>query len=229
MRLLLIEDDSAVAESVCAGLAMHRFDVHHAPTLAEGQRMLSSEVYSALLLDITLPDGNGLDFASRLRTAGFNIPILMLTAKGSVDDRVSGLRHGADDYLCKPFDVEELAERVNAILRRTHGMDRHVLQYADVRMDLVTRKVQRQEIEVTLSAREAELLAFFLRHPEQTLTRERMLKEVWGDEAEDDSNVLNVYVNYLRNKIEAGVHKRLIHTIRGIGYVLSLQEPDELN
>ena len=227
LPLLLIEDDRAVMEAVKTGLAARKMQVQHAPNLAEGSRMIARNAFSAIILDLTLPDGSGLDFARRLRAEGADVPILMLTAKGSVSDRISGLQHGADDYLCKPFDVEELIERIHAILRRSQGADRHVLQYADVKMDLVTRKVQRQEIQVVLSAREAELLAYFLRHPGQTLSRERVLQEVWGDEADDESNVLNVYVNYLRIKLEAGVYARLIHTVRGVGYVLSTREPDE--
>ena len=216
-----------MAETVRAGLALRQIAVRHATTLSDGQRMLSRGQYAALILDLTLPDGDGLDFAAALRTAGNDIPILMLTSKSSVPDRITGFKRGADDYLCKPFEVEELAERLQAILRRTHGPDRHVLQYADVRLDLATHKVQPQEIHVVLSAREAELLAYFMRHPQEALPRARVLREVWGDEAEDDSNVLNVYVNYLRNKIEAHIHPRLIHTVRGVGYILSTEEPDE--
>lgn len=227
LRVLLIEDDPVVTRIVADGLATQQLTVQSAPTLAVGARLLASQRFDAVILDITLPDGNGLDFASAMRSAGNDVPILMLTARGSVVDRVSGFRHGADDYLCKPFDMEELSARLHAILRRARSGERHLLRYADVQLELITRTVRRGDIEVTLSAREAELLAYLMRHAEEALLRERILQEVWGEEAEDDSNVLNVYVNYLRNKIEAGTHPRVIHTVRGVGYMLSQKEPDE--
>jgi len=152
----------------------------------------------------------------------------MLTAKNAVADRIDGFRHGADDYLCKPFDVSELVARLFAIMRRTHPARRHVIGYADVELDLVTRTARRGDTKVTLSAREAELLAYLIRHSEESLTRDSILHEVWGQEAEDDSNVLNVYINYLRNKIDSNPAERLVHTVRGVGYMLSRREPDEL-
>jgi DNA-binding response OmpR family regulator len=152
----------------------------------------------------------------------------MLTARDTVLERVEGFRQGADDYLCKPFNVEELAARLQAICRRSRPLNRYVLQYSDVELDLITRLVRRNKISQTLSAREAELLAYFMRHPEEPLAREQILEQVWGDEAEDDSNVLNVYVNYLRNKIEAALYPRIIHTVRGLGYILSDKAPEEV-
>ena len=228
MRVLLIEDDQSVAETIVDGLTSRQFAVRHAPSLADGQRMLIDHPFDLLILDLTLPDGSGLELSAALRRAGHELPILMLTAKDSVDDRVSGFRHGADDYLCKPFDLDELVARILAIVRRTHGGQRSVLGYADVRLELVTRTMTRKTTSVVLSAREAELLAYLIRHHDEVLPRDRILQEVWGDEAEGDSNVLNVYINYLRNKIEAGLHPRIIHTIRGVGYAMSLRDPDEL-
>lgn len=228
IRLLLIEDDPGVAGTVREGLTARRFLVSCATTLAAGRRVLSSRRFDAVVLDLTLPDGNGLDLAAELRSADADLPLLMLTAKDSIPDRVAGFSHGADDYLCKPFDVEELAARLFAILRRAHSGERHILRYRDLHLQLVTHTVRRKEITVTLSARETELLAFLMRHAEEVLPRDRVLREVWGDDAEADSNVLNVYVNYLRNKTEAGLHPRLIHTVRRIGYMLSEKEPEEL-
>mgnify|MGYP001581185929 FL=1 len=227
IRVLLIEDDAAVARSVVEGLARRKCAVEHAPTLVLGKRALAKGNPDAVILDLTLPDGSGLDLADGLRAAGNQTPILMLTARDAVSDRVAGFRHGADDYLCKPFDIDELFARLEAIVRRTKGREPHVLQYGGVRLDLVTHTVERGELTAVLSAREAELLAYLLRHSEQTLSRERILQQVWGVWTEDDSNVVNVYVNYLRNKIERGALPRIIHTIRGVGYVLSEREPDE--
>ncbi len=226
-RILCIEDDEGVATVVRTGLNERGFRVDYEATLAEGRRRLEARKYEAIILDLVLPDGNGLDFAASLRQRGNEIPILMLTAQDAVQDRVSGLQHGADDYLCKPFDIEELAARLSAILRRTSAAERHLLKYADVELDLITRTVRRGTISTVLSVREAELLAYLLRHPEEVLHRDRILGDVWGDEAEGDSNVLNVYINYLRNKLEQGGRAKLVHTVRGKGYVLRIGDLDD--
>lgn len=231
MEVLLIEDDADVAETVRDGLGTRGFSVQHAADLSTGVALLSASRFDVVILDLTLPDGDGLNLASSLRSAGNEVPILMLTARDSVPDRVVGFRGGADDYLCKPFDVDELVARLHAILRRARAGARHVLQYADLQLDLLTRTVRRKDIQAALSDREVELLAYLMRHPEEVLQRDRVLEEVWGDEAEDDSNVLNVYVNYLRNKIDPPRRTgapRLIHTVRGIGYMLYQKDPHEL-
>lgn len=227
-RVIVIEDDVEVASVIKERLAGGGYSVMHAATIEAGRSALSSAEWDVIVLDLMLPDGSGLDLAKQLRERGDETPILMLTARDTVDQRVEGFRHGADDYLCKPFDVDELAARLEAIVRRAKSADRHKLSYADIELDLITRRVQRGDTELTLSAREAELLAFLMRHPEEVLQRERILQQVWGDEAEDDSNVLNVYINYLRNKVEGCRHERVIHTVRGAGYMLSELEPDAL-
>ena len=162
-----------------------------------------------------------------MRGSGLEVPILILTARTAVDARLEGFRHGADDYVCKPFAVAELEARIHAILRRSGRRSPHLLSYADLRLDLVRRVAQRGALRANLSAREAELLAYFMRGAEKTLPRERILEEVWGGDAEDDSNVLNVYVNYLRNKLEQGGSLPLIHTVRGVGYMFSTTDPDQ--
>lgn len=227
-RVIVIEDDAEVAVVIRDRLVAFGFSVAHAPTLGAGRLMLAEREWDVIVLDLMLPDGSGLDLAKSLRAAGNETPILMLTARDTVHERVEGFRHGADDYLCKPFDVDELAARLDAIVRRAKTADRHKLHYADIELDLLTRTMTRAGSELTLSSREAELLAFLMRHPEEVLSRDRILREVWGDEAEDDSNVLNVYVNYLRNKVEGCLHSRVIHTVRGAGYVLSDLDPDVL-
>lgn len=229
VNLLLVEDDHSVAHTVCEGLDSFGYHINHATNIAEANNLLKSKRYDAMILDLTLPDGDGLEFSSTLRATGINLPILMLTARDSVPDRLAGFDHGADDYLGKPFDIDELAARVRALLRRVQGSERHVLYYEDLKLDLLTRTVHRRDIHTVLSDREAALLAYFLQHPEEILTRERILNEVWGDEVEEDSNVLNVFINLLRNKIESTKYQRLIHAIRGVGYQLSIKEPEELS
>jgi DNA-binding response OmpR family regulator len=226
-RLLLVEDDLDVVRTILDGLDSTQFSVDHCPTLAAGYRALTGRKYDALILDLGLPDGSGLKLADRLRSAGSELPIIVLTAKTSVDERVNGFEHGADDYLCKPFSVTELSARVQALLRRSRAARRHVLTYRGIELDLLKRLVKRGERQASLSAREVDLLAYLILHAEETIPRERILEDVWGEEGEDDTNVLNVYVNYLRNKLEGGSLPRLIHTIRGIGYLLSESDPDQ--
>ncbi len=226
-QILLVEDDAGASNAVKDALGAHGFSVAQAPTFSAGRKLIAASGFDAIILDLTLPDGDGLEFARRLRSEHNEIPILMLTARNAVFDRVAGFKEGADDYLCKPFDTSELVARLAAILRRTKAQ-RHVLRYADVELDLITRIVRRGTRQATLSIREGDLLAYLMRHPEEVLHRERILEHVWGDEAEEDSNVLNVYVNYLRNKLEGSTHSRLVHTVRGTGYILSEREPETM-
>ncbi len=166
-----------------------------------------------------LPGLDGLEVAQRLRAAGDNVPILMLTARDAVADRVKGLETGADDYLVKPFAPEELVARVKALLRRNQEEQHEVLRYADVELDTGTRVAHRGAREMELSPTEYELLTLFMRRPRQVLTREIILDRVWGLDFEGSSNVMEVYVGYLRTKLEAEGEPRLIHTVRGVGYV----------
>jgi DNA-binding response OmpR family regulator len=227
-RILLVEDEHEVARSVLDALSSRGLSVIHAPSLTVARQILDSQTFDLAILDLNLPDGSGLDLTQPLRAVCRDIPILVLTARSGVADRVRGLSGGADDYVCKPFAPEELTARVEALLRRARSSRTHVLSYADLELDLLTRRMRHAGTEEVLSARETELLAYFLRHPEQALSRERLLEAVWRDEAEDDSNVLNVYVNYLRNKTEKTGGPRLLHTVRGVGYMLSRKEPEEL-
>jgi two-component system response regulator MprA len=172
-----------------------------------------------VVLDIMLPGLDGLEVAQRLRTAGDNVPILMLTARDAVADRVKGLETGADDYLVKPFAPEELVARVKALLRRSQEEQHEMLRYADVELDTGTRIAHRGAREIELSPTEYELLLLFMKRPRQVLTREIILDRVWGMDFEGSSNVMEVYVGYLRTKLEAEGEPRLIHTVRGVGYV----------
>jgi len=225
-RILLVDDDSGVQQVVRAALENAECVVVGAGSLEESRRRIAHGPWDAIILDVKLPDGSGMTLAQDLRRAGSTVPILMLTVQSSLPDRVAGLDRGADDYLCKPFEVAELQARVHALLRRTHGAQPHILRSFDVELDLVKRSMARGRLRAELSARESELLAYFLGHPQEVLDRRRILQDIWREESEEGNNVLNVYVNYLRNKLEGGVYPRLIHTVRGVGYVFSENPPE---
>ena len=173
-----------------------------------------------IILDRMLPGLDGLEVLRRLRAAGDPTPVLMLTARDAINDRVAGLEGGADDYLIKPFAFPELLARIHALLRRRQGEEHEVLRFADVTLDTGTRLAERSGRAIELSTTEYDLLAYFMRHPNQVLTREQLMERVWGYDFEGESNVLEVYVGYLRRKLEGGNQPRLIQTVRGAGYVL---------
>jgi two-component system response regulator MprA len=224
--ILVVEDDETVASSVVSALRDQRgMHVQRSANLAEAEESLwGSRPISAMILDLNLPDGSGLEFAQACRRRGSTIPILMLTARDAVADRVNGLQHGADDYLCKPFAMPELLARLDSLLRRaTHGGAR-ILRFGDIELDLLKRQVRRGPQDVTLSTRELDLLAFFMTAPEQVHEKSKILREVWSAEEAEDINLLQVYTNYLRNKLEQNGQPRVLHTVRGVGYVLSMQD-----
>ena len=205
------------------GLRYEGFTVDLAPdgeTAVDALRRSSPDL---VILDILLPGIDGLEVCRRVRALGDDVPILMLTARDEVVDRVVGLETGADDYLVKPFAFEELAARARALLRRRLPAEGAVLQFGDLRLDPSTREVFRGERVVELTRREFELLETFLRHPRQVLTREQLLARVWGYDFDTDTNAVDVYVGYLRRKLEAAGEPRLLHTVRGVGY--ALREP----
>ncbi|WP_329120534.1 response regulator transcription factor [Streptomyces sp. NBC_01465] len=228
-RILIVDDEPAVREALQRSLA---FEGYATEVAVDGLDALTkAEAYSPdlVILDIQMPRMDGMTAARRLRASGSTTPILMLTARDTVGDRVTGLDAGADDYLVKPFELDELFARVRALLRRSsyaanaagaEAPDDNVLAFADLRMDLSTREVLRGERKVDLTRTEFTLLEMFLAHPRQVLTREQILKAVWGFDFEPSSNSLDVYVMYLRRKTEAGGEARLVHTVRGVGYAL---------
>ncbi len=218
-HILVVDDDPRITELLRRILAFEGYSVAIAATGNEALNRVLERPPDLIVLDIMLPGLNGLEIAQRLRAAGDNVPILMLTARDAVADRVQGLETGADDYLVKPFAPEELVARVKALLRRSQEERHEILRYAGVELDTGTRVAHRGSREIELSPTEYELLALFLRRPRQVLTREIILDRVWGMEFEGSSNVMEVYVGYLRNKLEAGGEPRLIHTVRGVGYV----------
>jgi two-component system, OmpR family, response regulator MprA len=218
-HILVVDDDPRITELLRRILAYEGYSVTIAASGDEALTRTLERPPDLIVLDIMLPGLNGLEVTQRLRVASDSVPILMLTARDSVADRVAGFEVGADDYLVKPFAPEELLARVKALLRRKL-LERHeVLRYADVELDTGTRLAYRGAREIELSPTEYELLALFLRRPRQVLTRDIIMDRVWGLDFEGSSNVMEVYVGYLRAKLEAEGEPRLIHTIRGIGYV----------
>jgi len=223
-RLLVVDDEPALREALQSSL---EFEGYRVVAVGDGQAALDALVrqrYDAVLLDVMMPRLDGLTACRRLRAAGDHVPVLMLTARDAVGDRVSGLDAGADDYLVKPFELDELLARVRALLRRGslggQATDTTVLTFADLRLDPVAREVTRAGRALGLTRTEYLLLEMLMSHPRQVLTREQILASVWGFDFEPTSNSLDVYVMYLRRKTEAAGESRLIHTVRGVGFVL---------
>ncbi|MEV7523239.1 response regulator transcription factor [Streptomyces sp. NPDC091371] len=231
-RILVVDDEPAVREALRRSLAFEGYDVQTAVDGLDALDKTASYAPDLIVLDIQMPRMDGLTAARRLRSSGSVTPILMLTARDTVGDRVTGLDAGADDYLVKPFELDELFARVRALLRRSsyaaprpgEGAPEDALAFGDLRMDLATREVTRGGRPVELTRTEFTLLEMFLAHPRQVLTREQILKTVWGFDFEPSSNSLDVYVMYLRRKTEAGGEPRVVHTVRGVGYVLRAGE-----
>jgi two-component system, OmpR family, response regulator MprA len=223
-RLLVVDDDRAVRESLRRALTLEGYEVDLAEDGTDGLARVAGTSLDAIVLDVAMPGVDGLEMCRRLRRDGSSVPVLMLTARESVTDRVSGLDAGADDYLVKPFALEELLARLRALLRRTEGAaPGDVLEFADLTLDTGTRVVRRGDREMELTRTEFNLLELFLRNPRQVLTRSVIFERVWGYDFGPTSNSLEVYVGYLRRKTEAGGEPRLIHTVRGVGY--ALREP----
>jgi len=218
-RILIIEDDPAILKVLQRGLAYEGYAVDIATDGRTGLNLAHDHHPDLVILDWMLPGMDGLEVCRRLRLQG-GLPILMLTAKDTIQDRVQGLDAGADDYIVKPFNLDELTARMRALLRRTQTERNQVYQFADLTMDTSSRQVTRGKRLVSLTAKEYELLELFLRHPRQVLTREVIFDRVWGYDFGGESNVLEVYIRYLRQKLEAEDEQRLIHTIRSVGYVL---------
>ena len=218
-RILIIEDDQAILKLLQRGLAYEGYTVDTATDGRMGLITARDHTPDLVVLDWMLPGMDGLEVCHRLRQGG-SIPILMLTAKDTVQDRIQGLDAGADDYMVKPFNLDELLARVRALLRRTQPERIPVLKFADLSLDTGSRQATRGNRTVALTAKEYELLELFLRHPKQVLTREVIFDRVWGYDFGGESNVLEVYIRYLRQKLEAENEVRLIHTVRGVGYVL---------
>jgi two-component system response regulator MprA len=230
MRILVVDDDRAVRESLRRSLEFNGYQVELASDGAQALEAIIANRPDAMVLDVMMPRLDGLEVARRLRSTGDDLPILVLTARDTVSDRVSGLDAGADDYLPKPFALEELLARLRALLRRAvpegpNGQASESLAFADLTLDPGTREVRRGGREISLTRTEFALLELFLSYPKHVLTRGRILEEVWGYDFPTSGNALEVYVGYLRRKTEAESEPRLIHTVRGVGYVLRETPP----
>jgi two-component system response regulator MprA len=225
MRIMVVDDERAVRESLRRALELEGYDVELAEDGQDALERLQavSDEPDALVLDILMPRVNGLDVCRQLRAAGNRIPILMLTARDQVEDRVEGLDAGADDYVVKPFALAELLARVRALLRRSGADTEETLRFADLELDPVAHEVRRDGELIELTRTEFSLLELFMRNPRQVLTRSVIFERVWGYDFGYASNSLDVYVGYLRRKTEVGGRPRLIQTIRGVGY--ALREP----
>jgi len=229
MRILVVDDEPAVRDSLERALRLDGYDVDLAADGREGLERCRATPPDAIVLDLLMPEMDGLEACRRLRAAGDRTPVLMLTARDGVSDRVAGLDAGADDYLVKPFALEELQARLRALLRRS-GLnggdgDGKLLRFEDLEMDTGAYEVRRGERGIELTRTEFSLLRQLLEHPRQVLPRSVILERVWGYDFGRSSNSLEVYVGYLRRKLEAGGEARLVHTVRGVGYVL--REPAE--
>ncbi len=218
-RILVIEDETKIADFLRRGFTYEAYQVDVRPDGETGLKAARDNPPDLVILDVMLPGLDGFEVCRRLR-AGGSVPILMLTARDSVPDRVKGLDSGADDYVVKPFAFEELMARVRALLRRSRPSEEMVLQFADLTLNVTTREVTRAGRRIDLTTKEFDLLHFFLRHPRQVLPRELIYDRIWGYDFGGESNILEVYVRYLRSKLEASGEPRLIQTVRGVGYAL---------
>ncbi|MGB3370207.1 MAG: response regulator transcription factor [Rhodococcus sp. (in: high G+C Gram-positive bacteria)] len=228
MRILVVDDDRAVRDSLRRSLTFNGYTVELAVDGLDALEKVAAARPDALVLDVMMPRLDGLEVCRRLRSTGDDLPILVLTARDSVSERVAGLDAGADDYLPKPFALEELLARLRALLRRT-AMDAEgeseAMTFADLSLDPVTREVTRGERSISLTRTEFSLMEMLMMNPRRVLTRSRILEEVWGYDFPTSGNALEVYVGYLRRKTEAEGESRLIHTVRGVGYVLRETPP----
>lgn len=222
MRILVVEDQTKMANFLKRGLNEVGYAVDVAESGQAAEMLAAENEYDLLILDVMLPDQNGLDTARHLRRDGFEGPILMLTALSTTKDKVHGLDAGADDYLTKPYAFDELLARVRALLRRkgSNAGGTSNLKYSDLELDLVHRVVKREGKDISLTAKEFALLEYFMRNPERPLGRVSIAEHVWDIHFDSESNVIDVYINLLRKKVDAPFSKKLIHTVVGVGYVL---------
>ncbi len=221
MRILVVEDQKKMAAFLKKGLSESGYSVDLAETGSTGEVLVAEVEYDLVILDVMLPDQNGLDTAKHLRRDGYKGPILMLTALSGTQAKVAGLDAGADDYLCKPFDFEELLARVRALLRRASPatQQQSALKMSDLELNLLTRRAFRGQTEISLTAKEFALLEYLMRNPNRVLTRTEILEHVWDIHFDNNSNVIDVYINLLRKKVDVPFPNKLIHTVVGSGYI----------
>jgi DNA-binding response OmpR family regulator len=227
VRVLIIEDDLKVAGAVRAGLVAEGYDVVHSRTGEDGYFRATTEPFDAVLLDLGLPGRSGLEILAGLRGRGLSIPVLVLTARDAVEDRVLGLDSGADDYLIKPFAFAELVARLRALLRRGRPEEALRVRLADLELDPVSRSVRRGDQPIDLTAREFELLDYLLHHQGQIVSRDMLARDVWKEPSRGTplDNVIDVHIARLRKKVDQGFSPRLIHTVRGVGFMVREEQP----
>jgi two-component system OmpR family response regulator len=223
MRVLIIEDDQQIASFVTKGLKQAGFAVDHVIDGEEGLEMAQFNPYDVMVIDIMLPGLDGFSVIERLRSGGNTTPVLVLSARGSLDDKLKGFQSGSDDYLTKPFSFSELQARLQALLRRSsRGQSQNVLEVGDLNMDLLSRKVSRGNREIELQPREFALLEYLMRNSGNVVSKTMILEHVWDYHFDPQTNVVDVLVHRLRNKIDKDFRKKLLHTVRGVGYVLKV-------
>ncbi len=225
MRILVVEDNPRMAGVIRQGLVENGYAVDIANTGEDGEHMAAAEPYDVVILDIMLPDRDGIQVCRNLRRRKITTPVLVLTALSTTGDKVKGLDAGADDYLTKPFEFDELLARVRALLRRGEAQEASRLTFADLELDLLTRTVTRGGKSIKLTTKEFALLEYFMRNPNRVLTRTSIGEHVWDMNFDSDSNVIDVYVSMLRRKVDKGFDGRLIHTVIGTGYCLKEDSP----
>ena len=220
-KILLVEDELAIAKFIARGLQREGYSIVVANDGETGLEMAFRELPDLIILDVMLPDIDGLTICRQLREAEMQTPVLMLTAKDAIPDRVAGLEAGADDYLVKPFAFEELLARLKALRRRKAPIETEApLSFTNLTLDPGTRMAKRGDRSIELTAKEYDLLELFMRHPNQGLTRDQIYDRIWGYDFGGESNIIEVYIRYLRSKLEADGEPRLLHTVRGVGYAL---------
>lgn len=221
-NICLVEDEEKVSSFIKKGLAEHGYGVDIFDTGTEALAALAQTQYNLAILDVMLPDMTGIDVCKQLRVKQPQLPVLMLSALDTIDDRVKGLQSGSDDYLVKPFHFNELLARIEALLRRKKlsDEDNHILNFHGLKLNTWDKTAEREGKQIILTAKEYSLLELFLRHPGKLLSREYIMEIVWGINFDTGTNMVDVYVNYLRNKIQKGFDKKLIHTVIGMGYIL---------
>jgi heavy metal response regulator len=223
MRILVVEDEAAIAAFINQGLAEAGYAVDLAGDGAEALYWLTIAEYDVIILDVMLPDTDGLSICGQIRTRGIRAPVLMVTARDTIDDRVAGLDSGADDYLIKPFAFAELLARIRALLRREPAFKGAILQVGDLTLDTVSHTVRRADQPIPLTSKEYSLLEFLMRHPNQTLTRAAIGEHVWNYDFDNVSNLIDVHIFGLRRKVDDPFEQKLLHTVRGVGYRLGAE------
>lgn len=225
MQILVVDDDTEIVDMLSRGLKFEGYDVRTAEDGSTALKYFKEEAPDLVLLDVMLPGMDGMEICREMRKVR-DTPVVMLTAKDTVGDKVAGLDSGADDYIVKPFEFDELLARVRAHLRRTMPGEAQLIQFSDLVLNTATHEVKRSGQSIELTSKEFELLQLFMQHPRQVLTRETIYDKVWGYDFGGESNIIEVYVRYLRSKLEANNRSKLIHTVRGVGYAMRESDSD---